>query len=260
MNLTNKNILISGANRGIGLALAKKAAQEGLSIHALCRTQDANLKKELLALGANDVTLWDLDLSKKESIDQFIQTVKKSKLSVDLLINNAGLLTGGLLEEQSIEEIRNMLHVNLTGLIQLTHGLLPEMLKLDEAKIVNNASVMGKAFIPCGSTYSASKAGVVAFTDCLKHELRPTNVSTLLLLTPAVKTDLFTEVEKTYSPKLDLSLVKPITAEKWASRVFEHIKKDKAACWPTGFNKLEVKMAHHFPTLTSISMKHLFKR
>jgi len=260
LKLTNQNIFITGANRGIGLALAKNAARIGLKVHAICRNPQEVLKTELLKEGAAEVKLWQADLTDPKSIDKLVEQIKSSQTSVDILVNNAGLLTGGLLEEQTMPDITNMLMVNLMGLIQLTHGLLPEMLKLNEAKIVNNSSVMGKAFLPCGSTYSASKAGVVGFTESLAMELKGTAVSTLLLITPAVRTKMFDEVEKTYSPKLDLSSVKAITAEKWALRVFQHIRNDRSHCWPKGFDRLTVKVGHHFPKLSSLAVSPFFKR
>jgi short-subunit dehydrogenase len=260
MILKKQNIFITGANRGIGLALAKQSARLGLNVHAICRTPNTKLQEEVLKLGASSFKFWKADLSDQESIDHLIKSIKESGTSVDILVNNAGLITGGLLEDQKIKDINKMLMVNLLGLIRLTHGLLPEMLKLGEAKIVNNSSVMGKAFIPCGSTYAASKAGVVGFTESLQLELKDTTVSTLLLITPAVQTDLYVEVEDIYSKNMDLSAIKPIAAEDWAKRVFEHIKKDKTTCWPQGFNKFTVKMGHHFPKISGLAVGKFFKR
>jgi len=260
MILKKQNIFITGANRGIGLSLALHAASLGLNVHAICRSPKESLKNKLIDAGAASAKLWTADLSNPTSINSLIEQIKDSETPVDILINNAGLLTGGLLEDQSIGDINTMMMVNLMGLIQLTHGLLPKMLKLDEAKIVNNSSVMGKAFIPCGSTYSASKAGVVGFTESLGLELKGTGVSTLLLITPAVKTELYEEVQDIYSKNIDLSTVKPITAEAWAVRVFDHIKKDKSACWPVGFNKLTVKLGHHLPKVSGFAISKFFKR
>lgn len=260
MILKKQNIFISGANRGIGLALAKHAATLGLHLHPICRNPSQKLKQRLLDSGAASCTLWTADLSSVQSIENLITNIKQSGTPVDVLINNAGLLTGGLLEEQNIDQIHEMLTVNLLGLIRLTHGLLPEMLKLGEAKIVNNSSVMGKAFIPCGSTYSASKAGVVGFTESLRLELNKTGVSTLLLITPAVQTDLYVQVEDIYSKNIDLSSIKTISAESWAKRVFDHIEKDKSICWPQGFNKFSAKMGHHFPKLSGLVISRFFKR
>jgi len=260
MILKKQNVFITGANRGIGLSLAMHAASLGLKIHAVCRSPKESLKKKLLDAGAESVKLWTADLSDSKSIDRLVQEITESKISVDILINNAGLLTGGLLEDQNIKDIYTMMMVNLMGLIRLTHGLLPEMLKLSEAKIVNNSSVMGKAFIPCGSTYSASKAGVVGFTESLGLELKGTSVSTLLLITPAVKTELYDEVQNIYSKNIDLSTVKPIAAKTWATRVFDHIKKDKSVCWPVGFNKLTVQLGHHLPKVSGFAVSKFFKR
>ncbi|MCJ8275238.1 MAG: SDR family oxidoreductase [Bdellovibrionales bacterium] len=260
MDIKNKNIFITGANRGIGLSLAKKAASENMCVHAVCRNPTDELKEQLESLGAKSVTTWKVDMSKPESIQGFVDKIKNENIDVDILVNNAGQLTGGLLEEQSVEQIYQMIQVNLGGLIHLTRALLPDMLKLSEAKIVNNASVSGKMFFPCATTYAASKAGVVAFTECLKQELRQTNVSTLLLITPGVDTNMYQKIPELYSSHLDLNFLSSIPASEWADKVFRSIKHDDDNCWPKGSSYIGVKMGHHFPSIFERVIKPYFKR
>ena len=98
-----------------------------------------------------------------------------------------------------------MFQVNLVGLAHLTRLVLPGMLERGTGKVVNNASVSGYAFFPGASTYAASKAGVVAFTESLRRELRGTGVSTLHLVTPGVNTDMLDATEDAYGGHLDTS-------------------------------------------------------
>lgn len=260
MDIYGKNILITGSNRGIGLAMAKKAAQLNSHVHMLCRSPDLKIKEQLIALGAQSVCFWELDLSDPGSIDKFVQNFSASKISPDILINNAGQLTGGLLEKQSVEKIYQMFSVNLVGLIHLTKALLPMMLKLDQAKIVNNSSVSGLMYLPCASTYAASKAGVIAFTESLRNELSGTDVTTLVLITPGVKTRMFDEISNLYSDNLDLKFISSIPAEDWVQRVFQHIKQDKNMCWPSGKSYIGVKIGQHMPNVLSRMIKGYFKR
>lgn len=260
MNVYEKNIFITGANRGIGKALAEEAARRGMFVHALCRTKGDNLDKSLIHLGAKGVRQWHIDMSSKDSIDKFIADVKAENFSVDVLINNAGQLTGGLLEEQSIDKIYQMLQVNLAGLIHLTHGLLPNMLKLKEAKIVNNSSVSGIMFLPCASTYAASKAGVVAFTQSLKQELRSTQVSTLLMLTPGVKSRMYDEISDLYGGHLKLEALSSIPPEEWAKKVFYSIEKNSDVCMPKGFTRFSVWLGQHWPWLLERLVRPTFSR
>jgi short-subunit dehydrogenase len=260
VNLSGKNILITGSNRGIGLALAKQAAIEKMNMHLLNRTQNPDVVKELKALGAADVHSWSLDMSQPKDIEKFCEQFIKSGASPDILVNNAGQLTGGLLEEQSVDKIYQMLQVNLGGLIHLTRVLLPHMLKLKEAKIVNNASVSGLMYLPCASTYAASKAGVVAFTESIRNELEGTGVSTLLMVTPGVKTRMYDEIPDLYSKHLDLKFLNSIPAEQWVERVFQCMKDDTPVCWPSGQSYIGVKMGQHWPRLLARFVRPYFKR
>ena len=104
-------------------------------------------------------------------------------------MNNAGLMTGGLLEEQDLDGIYAMFQVNLVGVVHLTQAVLPGMIERGLGKVVNNASISGYAYFPAATTYAASKAGVVAFTESLRRELKGTGVTTLHLVTPGVDTE-----------------------------------------------------------------------
>ena len=260
MKLAGKNIFITGSNRGIGLAMAEQAARRKMAVHLVNRSPDESVKEKILSLGAKDCLNWQLDLSQKTHIDAFLDEFDESGVACDVLVNNAGQLTGGLLEEQDPEKIYQMFQVNLVGMIHLTRGLLPQMQKLDEAKIVNNASVSGLMYLPCASTYAASKAGVVAFTESLRNELEPTKVSTLLMVTPGVKTRMYDEIPKLYSGHLDLKFLSSIPAADWAERVFECLEKDKEVCWPSGTSYFGVKLGQHWPQMLGRMVKPYFKR
>lgn len=171
MDLQNKTCLITGANRGIGLALAKAMAGEPLKLLLLGMRDPKKFEMiEAPAAGAEEIRAVHLDLSSAASIEKCISQIPEFP-QVDILINNAGQLVGGFLEEQDIDAIYSMLQVNLIGTIHLTRLALPNMLKRHAGKIVNNASISGYAFFPKASTYSATKAGVVGFSESLRREL-----------------------------------------------------------------------------------------
>jgi uncharacterized protein len=260
MVLSEKKILITGANRGIGLAFAQRAAKENMNLHLLCRHTPEELPNELLKLGAKSVQFWNVDLLNSKDIEKFYSEFKETQSTPDIIVNNAGQLTGGLLEEQSMDKIYNMLQVNLGALIHLTRLFLPDMLKLKEAKIVNNASVSGIMYLPCVSTYAAAKAGVIAFTESLRNELKGTSVSTLLMVTPGVKTRMYDEIPELYSNHVDLKFLNSIPTEEWIDQVFKCIKKDKSICWPKGSTYWGVKMGQHFPKILGKISQSYFKR
>ena len=260
MQVEGKNILITGSNRGIGLAMAKEAAKRNMKIHLVNRSDNKEMGSELRDLGAAEVKSWVLDMSLPKNIDKFVEEFKKSNFTCEILMNNAGQLTGGLLEEQGVEKIYQMFQVNLVGLIHLTRLMLPEMLKLPEAKIINNSRVSGIMFLPCASTYAASKAGVIAFTESLRNELQGTNVSNLVMITPGVKTRMFEEIPELYSSHVNLDFMASIPAEKWVKKVFNSVEKDESVCWPQGKTLVGVKMGQHFPKLLSRVVGPYFKR
>lgn len=260
MKLEAKNILITGANRGIGLALAQQAAQKRMGVHILSRSRNDEVEQELQKLGATKVCHWDLNLESPQSIEQFAKHFYQSGEACDLLVNNAGQLTGGLLEEQPVDSILSMLQVNLAGLIHLTRLMLPMMLEQSEAKIVNNASVSGIMSLPCASTYAASKAGVVAFTESLRNELEGTSVSTLLMVTPGVKTRMYDAIPSLYGSHMKLDFLSSVSPEEWAQKVFLSIENDRSICWPSGPSYWSVKLGQHFPKLLGRMVRPYFKR
>lgn len=139
MKITDQNFLITGANRGIGLGVARMAAIEGARLHLVSRQPMDNLESFLIKSGAKEIKFYTADLSTREGIDKLIQQLAEVK--IDILFNNAGLLTGGLIEEQPLDDIYSMFQVNVNALVHLTRALIPGMVQRKKGKIINNASV-----------------------------------------------------------------------------------------------------------------------
>jgi len=259
MKVENKNVYITGSNRGIGLALAKQAAKQKNHLNLVNRS---SLSKkdldELKSLGALTVNEISLDLMKKESISEFIDSLKDKQ--VDVFINNAGLLSGGLIENQDINDIYNMFQVNVNAVVQICQGLVPIMTKQKSGCIVNNASVSGKMFFPCASTYAASKAAIVAFTESIAQELEPTGVKTMTMITPGVKTDMYDDISNLYGDNLDLDFMSSIPAAEWANQVFKSLENGDRICWPKGASRVGVWVGHHIPSLMRRVVRPKFKR
>lgn len=259
MDFKNKHVYITGSNRGIGLAFAKHAASLGCHLYLLNRSGiDDKDKQELIDNGAASIEEISIDLLDRKSIDDVLKKLETKH--VDVFINNAGLLTGGLIEDQPLDDIYKMLQVNINGLIHISRGLVPILLKQKSGVIVNNASVSGKMFFPCASTYAASKAAVVAFTECLSQELKNTGASTLLVITSGVKTEMYDDIENLYGKNLDLDFLSAVPGDKWAKSVFESISKGVRICWPPGASRYGVWFAHHFPTLFQKIIRSKFHR
>mgnify|MGYP001018404328 CR=1 FL=1 len=177
---------------------------------------------------------------------------------IDILFNNAGLLTGGLLDEQKIDDIHQMLQVNVNALIQLTHAVVPKMVLQKHGKIINHSSVSAVMHFPSASTYAASKAAVWAFTDCLEQELKGTGVSTLCLFTPGIKTRMFDEIDKLYSKNIEVPK-NSISPDEYALRIISAIESDQTHLEPVGMTGIAFKTATHFKSLFNFGVSKAFK-
>ena len=202
MDLTGSTALVTGANRGIGRALCEALAVRPLRL-VLAGVRDPDSFEPVDGLA--EVRPVRLDLSSRESLDGCVDGLGDELAAVDLLVNNAGQMTGGLLEEQEMEAVYSMFQVNLVAVAHLTHRVLPHMLAAGRGTVVNNASISGYAHFPAASTYAASKAGVVAFSESLRRELKGTGVGVLHAVTPGVNTDMLDATEEVYGRHMDTS-------------------------------------------------------
>jgi hypothetical protein len=245
MDLEGTTALITGANRGIGRAIAEALAREPLAL-LLAGARDPD-RMEPIAGVAREIRPVALDLSSRETIERSCAGIAELD-TIDLLVNNAGRMTGGLLEQQDLDEVYAMFQVNLVGLTQLTRAVLPGMLRRGRGKVVNNASISGYAYFPAASTYAASKAGVVAFSESLRRELKGTGVDVLQLVTPGVKSSMMDATLEVYGRHMDTSVWDLQPAEEWAAKVVEAIRSDDHVLGPGGRLAL-AKLASRGPAL-----------
>ena len=239
MDLTGRTVLITGASRGIGRALA----------HELSR------RRVRLLLGVRDLAdapalanarAVELDLSSPAAIDAGLAALDDE--TVDVLINNAGEFTAGRLEEQDPDAIAELVQVNVLGVMHLTRRLLPGMLARGHGKIVNQGSIVGYLFVPGVTTYAATKAAVRGFTESLARELDGTGVSVLELVTGGVDTDMLAEaraaLDDLYATDTDGWI--QYSAPEWAQKVVKAIEDDDDVVGPGGKAALG-KLATHGP-------------
>lgn len=257
MEILNRNVLVTGAARGIGRAFAKMCAEDKAHLHLVVRKSDPELVKEMEDAGAKSVTLWRADLSQRAEITSLINDLKD--IPIDIIFNNAGQLTGGLIEEQPLDDIYNMFQVNVNALVHLTHGLLPGMLQRKRGKIINNSSVSAFMHFPSASTYAASKAAVAAFTDCIRLELKDTGVTTLLLITPGIRTRMFDQISEKYSKNFEVP-TDSISPGKYAQMIREAILHDLEILEPSGVTGLGLKVAKFVKPLFEMEVARRFKR
>jgi short-subunit dehydrogenase len=259
VNLTGATALISGANRGIGRALVERLSELPLR-RVLAGVRSVDSFAPVPGAGATEVRAVRMDLSSRATIEECCGALGGELAEIDLLINNAGLMTGGLLEDQSIEDVYAMFQVNLVAVTHLTQRVLPGMLARRKGTIVNNASISGYAYFPAATTYAASKAGVVAFTESLRRELRGTGVHAMHLVTPGVDTDMLRDTDAVYGRHIDTSGWDRIPASEWAAKVVSAIEGDRRILGPGGRSSLAKLASHAPPAVLDAITARLFSR
>jgi uncharacterized protein len=244
MDLAGKTAFVTGANRGIGRALVERLSELPLrTVLAGMRNVENFEAVSSRPDGAQEVHAVRMDLSSQASIEQCCSELGAQLSQIDVLVNNAGLMTGGLLEEQDIDEVYAMFQANLVGVAHLTQRVLPGMLARGQGTIVNNASISGYAYFPAASTYAASKAGIVGFTESLRRELHGTGVHAMHLVTPGVATDMLSATDEVYGRHMDTSGWDRIPPEEWAAKVVSAIEADKRVLGPGGRSGLAMLAA-----------------
>ncbi len=178
MLLKDKVAIITGAGRGIGLAIAKKLAKEGAKIALLDVNENLleEAKKELEKQNAEIMALVG-DVTQFEQIQSVIKEIKKNWGHIDILVNNAGVTRDGPLIRMDEEAWDFVLNINLKGVFNCTKAVARLMMKQRSGKIINVASVVGVMGNAMQSNYASSKAGVIGFTKSIAKELASRNIN-----------------------------------------------------------------------------------
>ncbi|MGB9475809.1 MAG: SDR family oxidoreductase [Candidatus Udaeobacter sp.] len=210
-NQSSAFTLITGANSGIGLELARQAAADGRNVVLVARNEStlesaANELKQRVSVHAVAE-----DLSQPGAAQRVFQRVGALNINVDCLINNAGLGDYGPFFKSDLAKQESIIGVNITALTVLTRLFLPAMVEQGRGNILNVASVAGFMPGPLMSVYFASKNYVLAFSEALMEELRGTGVKMTVLCPPAVRTN-FSQTARTASANY-MSTTKTTPAE-----------------------------------------------
>ena len=181
MDLKNKKILITGGSAGIGKALIKELTSRGVQDIAVMGRRKEPLEALKSEFSAVNFLTVQGNVGKADDLDRAIATITEAWGELDILINNAGVVSAGLLTELSDEDIINQININLTGLILLTKKALPLLQKSREGAIMNISSGYGYIAMPFYSVYAATKAAVGQFSDAMRRELHqyPLHVMTV---------------------------------------------------------------------------------
>ena len=184
MEKEDKVILVTGASSGIGFDTAQTLARQGYCVYAAARRTE-----RMEPLRADGVHILYMDVTDEQSMAEGVATLLEAEGGVDVLINNAGYGFFGAVEAVSMEEARRQLEVNVFGLARLCQLVLPSMRRQHSGRIINLASVAGKAVFYLGAWYNVSKFAVEALSDAMRMELRAFGIDVVLIEPGLIKTD-----------------------------------------------------------------------
>ena len=171
-----EHVLITGASRGIGKAIACEFAAAGYNLTLCCKNKFNTLKKLAAELeNSHGITAaaFCCDVSNSSDVKAMFSKIPP----VDIIINNAGISYVGLITDMSDEDWAATLNTNLSSAFYVCRAAIPGMLKKKSGRIINISSVWGEAGASMEVAYSASKGGLNAFTKSLAKELAPSNIS-----------------------------------------------------------------------------------
>ena len=193
--LSDSVAVVTGASSGIGEATAEALATEGASVVlAARRVDELEALADRITTEGGDALVVETDVTEEDDIDTLVETTVDEYGQIDVLVNNAGVMLLEPLERADRSNLRQMVEVNLIGLMNLTHAVVPIMQQQDGGHVVNVSSVAGRETMTNGSGYNATKFGVTAFTDAIRQELSPQDIRTTVIEPGAVDTELPTHI------------------------------------------------------------------
>jgi short-subunit dehydrogenase len=189
-SLAGKVVFITGGSRGLGLAMAEEFARRGAKI-AICARDAEELVRARQCIERETratVSTFVCDVSDRAQVENTIREVQKQFGAIDVLVNNAGVMSVGPVENQSIADFEEAMNVNFWSQVHATLAALPEMRRRPETRIVNITSIGGKVSIPHLLPYSCSKFAAVAFSEGLRAELGNNGVKVVTVVPGLMRT------------------------------------------------------------------------
>ncbi|MEA5534169.1 SDR family NAD(P)-dependent oxidoreductase [Crocosphaera sp. XPORK-15E] len=223
MKLPGKTVLVTGASRGIGRAIALELAHQGINRLLLVARNQINLADvaaEIDAMGVKvEVVILPLDLTDSVAVSRAIAQAWRDYGPIDLLINCAGIAHQTSFLQSKLSQVKDELSVNLIGTYNITRLVAKRMVKQKKGTIINVSSLMGKIAAPTMATYSATKFALLGFTQALRGELAPHKIRVMALLPSLTDTDMTRGLEC-------FRFMKPVCPEKVAQALVMGLQKD----------------------------------
>lgn len=247
--MQNKKLaLITGASKGIGKAIAYELAKKEYNLLLVARSNDLleKLSDEINSkYPALEVAYFAADLSDIREIEKLKNWYDEKKYCINFLVNNAGYGIWGHFKDANLNDQINMINLNITALVHLTHSFLPSLLQCSKAYIMNIASTAAYQSIPTMAAYGGTKSFVLSFSRALHLELKKTPVSVTCVSPGATNTHF---IERAAMQALEEVANKfAMTAEEVAKQAVNATLKGKAEK-VTGFlNQVSTQLTYYAP-------------
>jgi NAD(P)-dependent dehydrogenase (short-subunit alcohol dehydrogenase family) len=190
-SLTNKVAIVTGGGRGIGRAIALALSRAGARVVLAARSEpELRAVAEEIRGRDGDALVLPTDVTRDEDMERLVERTLKEWGSIDILVNNAGWGKTAPVVNSKIEEVDRTLQVNLRATMMMTRLVLPALLEKKGGAVINIGSISGKAGSANTAAYSASKFGVIGFTQSLFEEVREHGVKVSVILPGFVDTPL----------------------------------------------------------------------
>jgi len=200
----DKVALVTGCSSGIGFETALALAREGYHTYASMRDTKKSTKIQEIAKKENlPISVIPLDVDKSESVESAIKQIISEKKRIDVLVNNAGYGLFGCLEDLTIEELRAQFETNFFAVVNLIQKISPIMRAQKSGNIVNISSVAGKIGFPGSPAYISSKFAIEGLSECLRYELSPFGINTIIVEPGVIKTNFFGSMSMPKNAKPD---------------------------------------------------------
>lgn len=203
MDISNKIILVTGASRGIGMAIASELSDNGAIVIGTATSQEgaSNISNSLASF-KNKGEGMVLDVNSSDSIQSLIKSINEKYGEIQILVNNAGVTQDNLLVRMKDEEWDNVLSTNLTSIYKLSKSVLRSMMKSRYGKIINISSVVGHMGNAGQTNYVASKAGITGFTKSLAQEVGNRGITVNCVAPGFIDTDMTKSLSDDQKEKL----------------------------------------------------------
>lgn len=244
-----KQAIVTGASKGLGKAFAHLLAAQGYNLLLVARSEKLLLEEgeTLTKQFGIRVNVLALDLSESNSTASVINWCTQHQFKPSVLINNAGYACWGYFEKIELQQHQQMMHVNMSTLVNLTHGLLPLLKQSEKSYVLNVASTAAFQSVPTMSLYAASKAFVRSFTRGLRYELRNSTVSVTCLSPGPIATNFIQQAGMEAMQETAKKFEMP--ADEVAKKGLRAMFKGKSESIPGIVNYLTVKASFIVPDL-----------